>query len=554
MSLYETAPELIATSAQEAIIEVGHFDYRLPSGHEVAIVADAEVATAETQGFRYVRKDGTVEHAATPEEVFKRCSVLGELAMKDPDIANLLLDIASIGQTKIAREERSKPEATKPAREPATKSSKTTSITQPETATTKNNEMPSKSRELRLEQIETARREILELSAQAVELEPLITGETPGKLKVKEAPKKNVVTTARTKAQESAIHKKPRENQTVTRRRNMKTDTRLALISTEQADRTHESKSHEAADRPAPQARPKRQAQSEKQYQIKVVNKKAKPAITVKKVIREKFISREDQTAAQSEPAATHCEEIAVEPIVSPTEVPFFEMTELPHETLEQVIETATTERDPLKFYDDFTEELQSLIATMEILSADDTEEVSEFSAAARTAGESKETELQVENTPAVILAVAERLNELDTDQKVAVALTLQDIVEAARSAELLQETESQPREQLEVTEAAAERLKEQVAVLFEQLGVDYEPEDIEQFIKILPALNKQVTAPELQEKAAEADLEHDGTREAKWRLSRLTGNLSDARSAAGQLLGQLALLRVSNRRQTELA
>jgi hypothetical protein len=69
-----------------------------------------------------------------------------------------------------------------------------------------------------------------------------------------------------------------------------------------------------------------------------------------------------------------------------------------------------------------------------------------------------------------------------------------------------------------------------------------------------LPALNKQVTAPELQEKAAEADLEHDGTREAKWRLSRLTGNLSDARSAAGQLLGQLALLRVSNRRQTELA
>lgn len=68
-------------------------------------------AEAATHGYEYRRQDGTVEHAPNREAAIRLCPVLGEMAMNDPEAANLLLDMASIGQDMMAEKaERAEPE------------------------------------------------------------------------------------------------------------------------------------------------------------------------------------------------------------------------------------------------------------------------------------------------------------------------------------------------------------------------------------------------------------------------------------------------------------
>jgi hypothetical protein len=71
-----------------------------------------ETAPAEPQGYEYIRQDGTVERAASAPDAIRLCPVLGKLAMKDPAAANLLLDMALLGQAKMAE----KAEQTMPTR------------------------------------------------------------------------------------------------------------------------------------------------------------------------------------------------------------------------------------------------------------------------------------------------------------------------------------------------------------------------------------------------------------------------------------------------------
>ncbi len=48
-----------------------------------------------TGGYEYQLKDGTVVRAATPKDVFRRCPILGAIALTNPEMAQTMLDVAA---------------------------------------------------------------------------------------------------------------------------------------------------------------------------------------------------------------------------------------------------------------------------------------------------------------------------------------------------------------------------------------------------------------------------------------------------------------------------
>jgi hypothetical protein len=79
---------------------------------------DLEALTAaEQQGYTYQRSDGTIEHAATQEEVFARCSKMAELAIEDPEQANALMELSAMSGEEIAAVAQEKPTETAPTKD-----------------------------------------------------------------------------------------------------------------------------------------------------------------------------------------------------------------------------------------------------------------------------------------------------------------------------------------------------------------------------------------------------------------------------------------------------
>src|SRR5487761_1693947 len=99
--------EAVAAPPQSVIAEAA----TLPLLEPEQAGLNNEVTQPAVQGYEYTRQDGTVEHAGNREEAIKLCPVLGKLATQDSEAANMLLDMASIGQSKMAEKaERPKPE------------------------------------------------------------------------------------------------------------------------------------------------------------------------------------------------------------------------------------------------------------------------------------------------------------------------------------------------------------------------------------------------------------------------------------------------------------
>ncbi len=85
------------------------------SGNELsqaqASPIDVELAsdTGIEMDYTYERADGTVEHARSAEEVFEKCPVLGRLAIEAPEQANILLELAAVGNQILKTQEQPKP-------------------------------------------------------------------------------------------------------------------------------------------------------------------------------------------------------------------------------------------------------------------------------------------------------------------------------------------------------------------------------------------------------------------------------------------------------------
>ncbi len=212
--------------------------------------------------------------------------------------------------------------------------------------------------------------------------------------------------------------------------------------------------------------------------------------------------------------------------------------TPAPSDVIESQAGESTEES--LAVYNNFTEALRALI-TMPIeqtVPESDDPDPTIFTA---LSGEEILMESSVLPLPAIAVTVAERLEELAVEQQVAVAPLLQNITETVQRIETLVTAKAAP----EVVETAQVELEEAIIMFFEQLDIEYEEEDVRRFITVLlrPDFRPAPAAPKLRE----ADLEHDGTREAKLRLGRFTKSLTAAERKVQQLIGQLAMLSASN-------
>jgi hypothetical protein len=141
---------------------------------------------------------------------------------------------------------------------------------------------------------------------------------------------------------------------------------------------------------------------------------------------------------------------------------------------------------------------------------------------------------------PAVAITVTQRLREITAEEKETAVPLVKNIAEAIQTISLLEAEEATPAEAVEKVRT---ELKELVVDLFEELAIDYKPEEIERFIAVLLRPDLQAVQPYAAE-PKEVDLEHNGTHEAKthWPFAA-TSVLAAVEHDLRRILGSFALL-----------
>lgn len=182
--------------------------------------------------------------------------------------------------------------------------------------------------------------------------------------------------------------------------------------------------------------------------------------------------------------------------------------------------------KEPLELYDEFIEALQSLTPPPEEMTValDGSTGVDEPALLVDAIQE-------LQPPPAIAAIAAERLAELGAEERESAAPLLKEIVEVVQIV-----TGARP----ETIQTAQTELEELVTVLFEQLGIAHESEDVDLFVALLLSSDFQ---PPQAEEITDVDLEYDGTREAKLHIAQFVSDgLSDVEEAAELLLGKIVL------------
>lgn len=213
-------------------------------------------------------------------------------------------------------------------------------------------------------------------------------------------------------------------------------------------------------------------------------------------------------------------------------------------------------EKEPLELYDDFTQALEAVIleaAVVEVAQVDETSDPVEFPEAPlnhiQQVAEAEPTPETAAPIPVITKVVADRLRELVEEEKRTVAPVIQEVITLSRIIETLVADDAE----VEIVEAATAQLEEQVVLLFEELGIEYVAEDIEQFIRVL--LRPDFLPPLQVPAAVTVDLRTEATHEAKWYVTQLlTDGLDEIEFETGQLLGKLAIFYASSKKHSVIA
>lgn len=533
--------EAVATPPQEAIAETA-----------LALPVEPETAA---QSYEYTRQDGTVEHAANREEAIKLCPVLGKLAMNDPESANLLLDMASIGQAKMTEKaERPKSEAPK----------------QPEPAAKSKPEKPIEQAKVRsIEKVANATRTDAAMSIEPTQKQTHGSGYSPNvaskeRIPAEVMPKQSspviserekvvvgqVEPEQRLRAAQPAQQQGPLidrlayeqqiyEATKIIAARETDTDFVPPELQPDVAEVASQAFLREAFEdtqilEPAERQPLVRQEQTTHRMisglDVKLTDEWA---VFDKGLVPQKMVEREDEKTTL-EPTIYKQVELtdttsAMSEIVSNIE------------QVEPVSWTDELDKEPLQIYENFTEALQLLIhGELPVLEIED--ELTTIDDAELVVVD--ETQV-AEIVPVITITVAERLGELADEDKEITSTIIADIVQTVHSIRVFSAEETiEP----EAANTAQAELEELVITLFERLGIEYESEDIEQFIAILLRPDFQPTQPEVTERIA-IDLEHDGTHEAKHHSPQIFSGMADDKNRTQDFLGKLILFYVIGRR-----
>ncbi len=449
-----------------------------PLEPEITALLDNEAAQTAAQSYEYTRQDGTVEHAANRDEAIKLCPVLGKLATKDPEAANLLLEIAAIGQAKMTEKAEGKPEPLEQT-EPGAKSEKPNKSVE-----------PSKTRPI----------------------------------------EKAEILRARTIPAEEVIH--PKDSQEIAVHEVSAIEGPAKTVS--EPDKLDTSRPKRVV---AP-AEPERPIQHEKRFAVKQEQVEPKTVSAIDTVQPNASVSHDKERLEPEQEEAirinepSEIEPVTIEPSPSSSKlveiVPDIEHIESPRWADE-------VGKEPLQIYEEFSQTLQLLIVSS---NKQVTTEFEDKPATIDATELSTSEESEIEALPAIAVTVARCLVELDGEDKQATALVLSNIVTKLDvMTALVGDDEVEP----EVIETVQAELDELVAVLFEQLSIEYTVEDIAGFVAVLLSSDFQPPPPAASD-TGQVDLEHDGTREAKLHFWQFTGGLTDIEGKIQHLLGQLIL------------
>ncbi len=148
-----------------------------------------------------------------------------------------------------------------------------------------------------------------------------------------------------------------------------------------------------------------------------------------------------------------------------------------------------------------------------------------------------KTSKLNVETKPpmAIVSEMIDKLSNLEEEERRNLNLVIVDIVNTVRMVKDLSETGHQS----EVIDAMQSNLEDLATELFRQLGIEYEQESLAGFIKLF--INP-LTTQEQSGSTESADLENEGTHEAKNILTQLYSLVSDTDHRTENFIGKLIL------------
>ncbi len=211
-------------------------------------------------------------------------------------------------------------------------------------------------------------------------------------------------------------------------------------------------------------------------------------------------------------------------------------------ERIEPVAWTNELDKESLQIYKDFTEALRDLVTLPDKYPMPELE--GELTIVDEDDLISNNEEIQESDAAHDIpITVVERLANLESEAQEMAAVIVADIFQTVHTIEMLNSAETI---EVQTVERMQAKLEELVITLFDQIDIEYKPEDIEWFVALLLRPDFQLPQFEGTDQIA-VDLEHDGTREAKiYLFSKTVGFVADVEHNLERLLGMLVLFRAT--------
>lgn len=444
----------------------------------MGVATEALIPPAETttQGYEYIHADGSVHRTETVEAARLICPVLGKMATEQ---ANLLLEVAAIGQQKINNE----PKGLEP---------------------NKSEKIILKEKTLSDKTADDAR---LETYSKIIpEAQTIDVGTAP----------ENKAATTSMNVGAAITHKQTEASAASTETR----PSVYELIVTPEV-----STQNKVSDIIA---------QSEAHLEVEAHINTAEDTTSVDM----EPLYYQDQDVKQLLPTAQdNIEQIGALPTefklseieeAAPLEAELLEMSALNNEQLAtEYSEQETSADEPgkelVEVYDDFTNMLEISIALTEEIPMDSAENQAKTISSAIELNSTQELQMASE-AATIATVVAEELQKQTKQEKEATAHLLGNITDTLQTITTLEVVNATP----EIAKVERAELEVQIIVLFEQLGIEYESKDIKHFAAVL--LNSKLKLMQLEEElpTKALNLESNGTREAKYSLPQMINNTTD--------------------------
>lgn len=503
-------------------------------------------AAVDTTGYEYTRQDGTVERAANAAEAIKLCPVLGELALKDPESADLLLELSSLGQAKMNEQaNNAAPQERASIKQPH----KSDKVLSPQNSSEHQlaeafSQEPTVRQTVKpvLPEVKDHIKQALIMQHQEVErIYMSATEPKPEPAKIsKEKPGNAVVITVEN-------HSVARDTEKIRHQTSVKKVTlaerpeKLPIYkATAKENDIHQEvkiPKHTEAAKPVDHKR--------QEFIEQYAYKESEIAIAVEAIFEAPVMSLlDDYHEDKVEPPDVSAIPGVVTPLAFEHEEPT--ITHIP----EFLAWEDPLEEKPLEIFDDFTEALHRLFETETLLViSEEQTDLIELPPKDELPNVDVLPVPEAEVAPTIVEIVAQRLDECAADEKEEIAPMLQDIVDTIEVLEML---EAEPITEPEVTESVSAQLEEQIIILFEQLGIEYKAEDIEKFMLVLIKSDFKPQQREITENET-VDIEHDGTHEAKRHFAQqFSCGHAVASDWSDRQLGRIILMHDTSARQKQ--